>query len=165
MNNNALVNFCYHIPTTLIQLSLALFLIFSSSPVYSETPNTYVGSDVCKDCHETEYQNFFKFSKMSRSFQNVKKLRKGLTPEEFEKCLGCHTTGYGKPGGFYSEEKTPVLQNNGCESCHGPGDIHVKTEEQSDIQWELTEEDCNICHIEQKVQSFHLKPMIHGGVH
>jgi hypothetical protein len=39
-------------------------------------------------------------------------------------CVSCHTTGYGKPTGFVSVEKTEKLKHVGCESCHGAGSQH-----------------------------------------
>jgi predicted CXXCH cytochrome family protein len=57
----------------------------------------------------------------------------GLYPKEWHKrpnsklCEGCHTTG------FDIQTKKPVEQNIACEACHGPGRIHAKTEETTDI--------------------------------
>ena len=41
-------------------------------------------------------------------------------------CVGCHVTGYGKPGGFTSEAETPELVGVGCESCHGAGGTYIQ---------------------------------------
>ena len=41
-------------------------------------------------------------------------------------CVGCHVTGYGKPGGFESIEKTPGLVGVQCEMCHGAGGGYLK---------------------------------------
>jgi hypothetical protein len=92
-------------------------------------------------------------------------VRKGLTEEEVKGCYHCHTTGYGKPGGFVSPEKTPHLKNAGCEVCHGPGEFHIKTQNPREIKRHLTKEDCESCHTEERVRAFRYKPMIHGGAH
>ncbi len=51
-----------------------------------------------------------------------------------EKCIKCHVTGYGKPGGYVipdlNDKKAVRLAKRlagvGCESCHGPGSAYVK---------------------------------------
>jgi len=125
----------------------------------------YVGSDACKDCHKEEYKSFMTYARKSRSFASIERVKKGLTEEEIKGCYSCHTTGYGKPGGFISPEETPYLKNAGCEVCHGPGEFHAKTGLSRDIKRRMTKEDCEVCHIEERVRAFRYKPMIHGGAH
>lgn len=125
----------------------------------------YVGSSACKDCHKKEYASFMANAKKSRSFESIERVKKGLTEDEIKKCYLCHTTGYGKRGGFISSEKTPHLKNAGCEVCHGPGEIHAKTKNRSDIKKHLTKEDCAVCHTSERVKAFRYKPLIHGGAH
>ena len=98
----------------------------------------YVGSSACEPCHEKEYKAFTSYAKKNSSFESILRLRRELTDEEVRDCCFCHTTGYGKPGGFISEEATPHLKNAGCEVCHGPGQLHVKTQNTEDIKEELT---------------------------
>jgi len=126
---------------------------------------TYVGSATCEVCHRAEYENFEKYAKKSHSFQSITAMRKGLTDLELKKCFECHTTGYGEPGGFISETETPHLNNTGCEACHGPGSLHVETEDAKDINGALTAEDCEVCHNSERVQAFSYKPLVYGGAH
>src|SRR4030042_5842574 len=109
---------------SVINLPLGLGETNPPSPPFSKGGNKggYVGSDACKDCHEKEYNSFMTYAKKSKSFESIERVRKGLTEEEIKGCYFCHTTGYGKPGGFVSPEKTPHLKNAGCEVCHGPGE-------------------------------------------
>ena len=146
-------------------LLVIVFFAFSSFCLATDTVQTYVGSLACKDCHPIEYANFVSYAKKSHSFESIERLRKGLNPEEIEQCYSCHTTGYGKPGGFVSLEETPHLKNAGCEVCHGPASEHVLKEDTASIKRKLTKEDCVECHISERVKAFRFKPLIHGGAH
>lgn len=153
----------------LLLLSIPGFLGIShadSSAQEKATPTpTYVGSLACKPCHETEYNNFVKYAKKSNSYRSIEKLEKGLSKEDLKKCYSCHTTGYGKPGGFVSIEKTPYLKNAGCEVCHGPGSLHVKRGGKDSILRLPTIKLCYTCHTPERIRAFRFTPLIHGGGH
>ncbi|MEN2985398.1 MAG: cytochrome c family protein [Thermodesulfovibrionaceae bacterium] len=140
---------------------LIFVFIFLPSYVFCD----YVGSKICKTCHFKEYENFSKFSRMSRSFEAVEKMKNKITQEELKSCYHCHTTGYGKKGGFISPEKTPHLKNTGCEVCHGPGKKHVETKDPRFIRRKLTLQVCEPCHTEERIRAFRFKPLLYGGAH
>jgi formate-dependent nitrite reductase cytochrome c552 subunit len=143
-----------------------IFFSFICGTVWAQDPKpTYVGSDACKDCHETEHKNFKTYAKKAHSYKSIREMKKGLTESEFCRCFECHTTGYGKPGGFRSEHETPHLMNAGCEVCHGPGSLHIETGKPKDIKGSLTAKDCDACHSSERVKAFDYKPLIHGGAH
>ncbi|MGC8493753.1 MAG: multiheme c-type cytochrome [Syntrophobacteraceae bacterium] len=126
---------------------------------------TYVGSLACQSCHPQEYARFKKNSKMSRAYAHVLLMKKGLTEKEYRGCLKCHTTGFGKPGGFVSWKKTPRLAQVGCEACHGPGSIHVASSDPKDIRKVVSVNDCQVCHNNDRVGAFRCSPMLYGGAH
>jgi peroxiredoxin len=87
------------------------------------TAAKHVGSEACKSCHAAEYETWSK-SPHAHAVTTLAKAGK----QADEACLACHTTGFGKDGGF--PEAAPVaahedLARVGCESCHGPGGDHV----------------------------------------
>ena len=103
----------------------------------------YLGSKSCQKCHFKEFGSWQK-TKMAQAFKTLRPneaaeakkkanldLAKDYTKEA--KCVACHVTGYGKPGGYpaivegkewTAEEKAraPTMEGVGCESCHGPGE-------------------------------------------
>jgi len=88
------------------------------------TSAAYVGSPACQSCHPAEYDTWSK-SSHARAIDAL--VRKDKSSES--DCLKCHTTGFGRTGGFPVGEKVdahPALVGVGCESCHGPGGDHVK---------------------------------------
>jgi len=83
----------------------------------------YVGSNACQSCHAKEFETWA----AGPHAHAVATLEKAGKQGQAD-CLGCHTTAYGKPGGFPAGAKpasSPDLARVGCESCHGPGGDHV----------------------------------------
>jgi hypothetical protein len=96
---------------------------------------TYVGSEKCKKCHEAAYAVWEK-TPHSHAYQAlVNKPREGPSNRQFDaECIVCHTVGFGRQGGFTDAGRAPHLENVGCESCHGPGSLHVKNS--SNPEWQ-----------------------------
>lgn len=95
------------------------------------TNGRFVGSEACADCHEPSYK-VWKKSGHAKAWPTLVDLKppRNHDPE----CVSCHVVGWHPTRyfpydiGFQSVEKTPKLINVGCESCHGPGESHVKAE-------------------------------------
>lgn len=144
--------------------AVAHFWIFSSAAI-AEEQSIYVGTDACQDCHEEQCSNFKQYAKKAKSAHSVQKMAPKLTTEELNECYACHTTGYGKTGGFVSYEKTPHLGDAGCEVCHGPGSLHVEYGGDPEYIRQPSIDDCSYCHNEERIDAFGFKPMLHGGAH
>ncbi len=88
------------------------------------TTSNIVGSQACKSCHEQEYATWAA-GPHARSVESLRRKRKETDAD----CLRCHVTGFGRPGGFPEKarvERQADLAKVGCESCHGPGEEHIK---------------------------------------
>lgn len=87
------------------------------------TRAAYVGSEACRSCHAKEFETW----SASPHANAVATLEQAGKQSE-DDCLKCHTTAFGKPGGFQPGSPvtaSPDLARVGCESCHGPGGDHV----------------------------------------
>ncbi len=118
---------------SLLIAAVSLFaLALLPASAFADGPAQYVGAKKCKKCHGDVYKSWKKTA-LAKSFEALKpgvkaaeKTKAGLDPEKDyttdEKCLGCHTTGYGKPGGYAIGSKTAAkFEGVQCEACHGPG--------------------------------------------
>lgn len=140
------------------------------SVVSADGQHAYIGAKKCRMCHLKEY-NAWSQTKMANVFEllkpgvrpDVKKAAKLDPSKDYTTdslCLGCHTTGYGKPGGFVDLATTPDLVGVGCEMCHGPGGTYTQKEHMSlqnkeykkpalvavGLVGEVTEQQCQACH-------------------
>lgn len=103
----------------------------------------FVGSNKCKKCHLKQYKSW----KKGKKFNALETLKPGQASDakgkhnldpakdysKDEACLACHTTGFGKDGGYAipdptdpkAVKKASKLAGIGCESCHGPGGAYI----------------------------------------
>ena len=99
----------------------------------------FVGSKKCKMCHKERYTSWEETTH-AKGFAILKPGERKEAKEKYQldpakdytkdkSCLGCHTTGYEKTGGYAipaeGDEKAAKtaakLEGAGCESCHGAG--------------------------------------------
>ena len=145
---------------------VCLFAIGGQGGEVSATEKpAYVGPEKCAECHPDQFESFMKNSKKAKSYTSIQRMAGKLTLEDLKACYGCHTTGYGKPGGFLSEQDTPHLKNTGCEVCHGPGSLHTESEDPEDLIVDIDVDACMTCHNSERVSAFGFKPLLYGGAH
>ena len=80
----------------------------------------FAGSEACLACHAEEGK-VWRESQHARAFATLVAHEADADPN----CIGCHTVGFGTPGGYRREFGTEKLTDVGCESCHGAGARHV----------------------------------------
>ena len=98
----------------------------------AELLGKFVGSQKCRSCHEEAYRVWAK-TRHATAWKSLKETAN--PPRDFDpECISCHVVGWDGlqqfpyVDGFSSEKKTPELLNVGCESCHGPGELHMAAE-------------------------------------
>lgn len=104
--------------------------------------NKYVGAAKCKNCHSSaetgdQHGTWMKM-KHAKAWEalgseEAKKAgaEKGVTePQKDDKCLKCHITGFGVPA-EQLDKKFDIKLGVQCESCHGPGEAHMKARMQA----------------------------------
>jgi len=98
-----------------------------------------LGAKACKECHLAEY-NHWKRSPHAKAMGTLDK-----RPEA--ECVQCHATAKvsGPPPSHLKDYL--VEEGVGCESCHGPGDAHVKAGGGTE-NIEKLGDDCPVCVIE-----------------
>lgn len=181
----------------ILLLSASTALLLGANPPSHPEPTVTAGRDVssrcslreearfegvasCKKCHFKQWMSWKK-TPMSKAFETLKPGGKADAKKKLEldagkdytkdpKCLECHTTGYGKPGGYpalvegkkWTEKETKraaAMQGVQCESCHGPGSLTspYKKENERYARAELVkrglvvpdQKNCQACHNEK----------------
>ena len=132
-------------------IGLAVVALSSGRPiaVRADGPGAaYVGAAGCI-CHADPVQKSWQKSKHARAFD----LLKLSGQEKNEKCLPCHTTGYGK-GGYGTADPAKVkLEGVQCEECHGPASVHVDTMDKTKINRTPSAVVCARCHMDRGIHA------------
>jgi hypothetical protein len=128
----------------LLSLSLLASLAFAGEEA------TFLGAKKCKKCHMKVYKAW----EATGHATAMKSL--GDSAKAKAECVGCHTTGYKKTGGFEAVDKSADLAFVGCEACHGAGSAHVKasSETRKTTTSRPTEKVCTACHTEKWTPKF-----------
>jgi len=143
----------------------------------------YVGSVKCKMCHLAQHKAWSE-SAHAKAFTNLKSadakavaaIAKKMNVElkrpaaESADCLKCHVTGYELAGGYPAADdaKTEGVAAVGCESCHGPGSLHVtapKAEKTKFTYKIVSAKMCTECHTPTMTPEFKYAEMVKRGVH
>nr|WP_224365327.1 multiheme c-type cytochrome [Hyalangium versicolor] len=101
----------------------------------------FVGTAACQECH-AETMPLWEHSKHSHAWATLEEKGK----QYHLNCVGCHVTGYEKPGGVCRLDKVAGRQGVGCESCHGPGSLHAEDPTPKNIVRNPGRELCVTCH-------------------
>ncbi|MBI5492639.1 MAG: cytochrome c family protein [Deltaproteobacteria bacterium] len=166
---------------TVLAVTFALAAFLSTDAGLAARKPSYEGYKKCGGCHKSQKDSWLKTSHgdafdMLKPKEKAKEKKKAkLDPDKDytsdEKCVGCHTTGYKRLGGYSEsvpENKAQYLINVGCEVCHGPGSLYRKEHSKAGNRYKKTnektprqdivdlgqdydyEEACNSCHMNYK---------------
>lgn len=96
-------------------------------PPVAEGQAHYIGIEQCSTCHAEERAVWDKTAHANAYPTLEKKF------VEFNlDCVGCHVTGYDRPGGS-TVTHVADFKNVQCETCHGPGSLHAKEPEKKGL--------------------------------
>jgi hypothetical protein len=142
----------------------------------------YVGSARCRSCHMAEHKGWSD-SPHARSMGTLAhgdpkkieemaarlKIRLTASPDKTEACVTCHVTGFQLRGGYPQPDsiKNAGVASVGCESCHGPGSLHL-TAAMADKKKTIhagSEAMCRQCHTAVLSPDFDFAQYSKRGVH
>jgi hypothetical protein len=109
----------------------------------------YVGSKACAACHNAAF-TWWRGHPHGQAYATLEERNKEFNLD----CVGCHVTGYERPGGStVTHNLDGALVDVGCESCHGPGAAHAADPE-VDVLLDPPASTCVGCHNEEHSDQF-----------
>jgi hypothetical protein len=124
---------------------------------------SYVGVEVCSSCHQDARKVWDKTAH-AHAYKTLSDQYKAHNLD----CVGCHVTGYDKPGGS-TVAHVEKLMDVQCENCHGAGSKHAAAPKSAKIPNANPGADvCTTCHHPPHVHAFDVaakRPLILGPGH
>jgi hypothetical protein len=117
------------------------------TPVGKDEPS-YTGVESCVGCH-ADAKKVWDGTAHAHAYKTLSDQFKEFNLD----CVGCHVTGYERPGGstVTAVEKLKDVQ---CEVCHGPGSRHAANPKVAIPVKQPTAQSCEACHHPPHVHSF-----------
>jgi predicted CXXCH cytochrome family protein len=109
--------------------------------------NRFIGNGSCKLCHEQIYSKWQE-TKHAHALETLVAKQE----DQNQKCLACHTTGFGQLTGYGKALDGVDLGGVGCEVCHGAGEYHVTTGNRNTVSPQETL--CQNCHTTETSPKF-----------
>jgi hypothetical protein len=138
-------------------------------PEPPEGSATYVGVATCAACHAAAVEHWQQAIVQleatnhdgSRQLRPVGHARAWQTladggRDRDRSCVGCHATGFDEPGGACTTTQLVQRGLTGvqCESCHGPGSLHVMGGgDKTKIRRDVDESTCRGCHVPPHIET------------
>jgi len=111
--------------------------------------SAYAGDMRCATCHAQAYEAW-KGSLHASAYETLVRVGHALDTN----CVGCHTTGYGRRGGFEHPAQVGFLKEVQCEVCHGPGRTHVVNPKGARLTVPAGEQTCRGCQSSERSPAF-----------
>jgi 2',3'-cyclic-nucleotide 2'-phosphodiesterase (5'-nucleotidase family) len=108
----------------------------------------YAGVSRCASCHAKAHE-VWAASSHAIAYETLVRAGHALDSG----CVGCHTTGFQRPGGFQRPAQVGFLKEVQCEACHGPASAHAKNPKGERIV-AVGEATCRGCHTAERSPSF-----------
>lgn len=144
---------------------------------------SYVGAKKCKMCH-SKYHAAWSTTAHASALTNLAKADAKVvadmaakldvkvegTADKVDGCVKCHVTGFSLAGGYPGTDDATKAEVSfvGCESCHGPGGMHVKAAKEqrpSTINKAVSAAMCMDCHNKTMSPEFDFEKYKAKGVH
>jgi Cytochrome c554 and c-prime len=110
---------------------------------------TYIGIEACTSCHAAP-RAVWNGTVHAHAYATLSSQFKEYNLE----CVGCHVTGYERPGGS-TVTHVDKLRDVQCEVCHGPGSKHAKNpSDATAIAAKPAPDTCLGCHHPPHVEGF-----------
>lgn len=103
----------------------------------------YVSAGGCTGCHDSYVAAWAATPSHPQAWQALVSRGQTDNPE----CIGCHSTGWGQPGGNASADAVAMRtwKSVQCEACHGPLSAH-RADPHNNRTRPVTEATCTSCH-------------------
>lgn len=102
----------------------------------------FVGARTCRRCHPGRYDHW-----EGTPHADAYAVLRAKGREFDTECLACHTVAYECSDGEVDRRSIERFANVQCESCHGPGSVHVASEGKAPVEKGLA---CPKCHTPER---------------